>query len=361
MARNPKGEVSIEGVDGWLRLRWRHQGKRRVMALGLRDDPINRMVANQRAAQIRLDILSGHFDETLEKYQGDRTPQQGKDLGAVVLFERFTERKSHQVQHRTLEKYRGLVTWLRDFFGDRPATEGDAPRFLAWLGENLEPITARERLVLLKAAWRWGVDQGWVTGNPWEGHVIRKPPKQKPKAFTKAEVEAILRGFAESRYYRHYVDYVRFKFGTGEVNALRWRHFDDDCSVVWVGESHTHGEFKDTKTGKAREVKLSASLGAMLRSRLADSQGEGDDLVFPAPRGGPMDEHNFKRAWAKVLGQVGVRYIRPYDTRHTFISHALAGGMNPVEVAAITGHDVKTLYENYAGLIQSHPTTPDLF
>ena len=96
------------------------------------------------------------------------------------------------------------------------------------------------------------------------------------------------------------------------MNALRWRHFNDDCSVVWVGESHTHGEFKDTKTGKAREVKLSPSLAAMLRSRLADSQGEGDDLVFPAPRCGPMDEHNFKRVWAKVLGLV-VRYIRPYD------------------------------------------------
>ena len=316
MARTPKGEVSVEGVGGWLRLRWRYQGKRRVMALGLRDDPVNRTVASQRAAQIRLDILSGNFDETLEKYTGDRTPQQGKDLGAVALFERFTEKKSHQVQRRSLEKYHGLLTWLRDFFGDRPATEGDAPRFIAWLGENLEPITARERLGLLKAAWRWGVDQSWVSENPWEDHVIRKPPKQKPKAFTKAEVEAILRGFAESRYYRHYVDYVRFKFGTGfrtgEVNALRWRHFNDDCSVVWVGESHTHGEFKDTKTGKAREVKLSPSLAAMLRSRLADSQGEGDDLVFPAPRGGPMDEHNFKRVWAKVLGLV-VRYIRPYD------------------------------------------------
>lgn len=229
MARTPKGEVSIEGVGGWLRLRWRYQGKRRVLALGLRDDPVNRTVASQRVAQIRLDTLSGNFDETLEKYKGDRIPQQGKDLGAVALFERFTEKKSHQVQRRSLEKYHGLLTWLRDFFSDRPATEADAPPFIAWLGENLEPITARERLGLLKAAWRWGVDQGWVSENPWEDHVIRKPPKQKAKAFTKAEVEAILRGFAESRYYRHYVDYVRFKFGTGfrtgEVNALRWRHF----------------------------------------------------------------------------------------------------------------------------------------
>jgi integrase len=147
-------------------------------------------VASQRAAQIRLDILSGNFDETLEKYKGDRIPQQGKDLGAVVLFERFIEMKSHQTQPRTLEKYRGLLVWLRDFFGDRPATEADASPFIAWLGENLEPVTAHERLGLLKAAWHWGMEQDWVSENPWEGHVIRKPSKQKPIAFTKAEVES---------------------------------------------------------------------------------------------------------------------------------------------------------------------------
>jgi hypothetical protein len=33
--------------------------------------------------------------------------------------------------------------------------------------------------------------------------------------------------------------------------------------------------------------------------------------------------------------------------------------MNPVAIAALTGHDVRTLYENYAGLVNP-PKLPDL-
>jgi integrase len=364
MARTPKGEVAIENIDGWIRLRWRYQGQRKTMSLGLRHDPVNLAVAQQRANQIRLDMVSGNYDPTLAKYKTDRS-QQAQAIGAVDLFERFIEWKAKRVQPRTLEKYRGLVTWLRDYFSDRPVSDSEAEAFIEWLGENLEPVTTRERLVLLRAGWQWAMGQGLVEVNPWADLTVRNPPKQKDRPFTKDEVRRILEGFAESCYYKHYADYVRFKFGTGcrtgEANGLRWRHLNQDCTVVWFGESHTHGQFKDTKTGKAREVKLSPSLAEMLRARMPQDV-DPDALVFPAPEGGPITEGNFsERGWAKVLEAQGVPYRTPYKTRHTFVSHALESGMNPVEVAAITGHDVKTLYKNYAGLIKSHPTTPDLF
>ena len=364
MARTPKGEVSIENVDGWIRLRWRYKGERKTMSLGLRHDPVNLTVAQQRASQIRLDIVSGNYDPKLAKYKSDRA-QLPQEIGAIDLFVRFIEWKTKQVQTRTLEKYRGLVNWMREYLGDRPATDAAAEGFINWLGENLAPGTTRERLLLLRSGWRWGIKQELVTVNPWVDLRVRQPPQQKPKAFTKNEVQRILKGFEESYYYHHYTDYVRFKFSTGcrtgEANGLRWRHLNENCTIVWFGESHTHGQFKDTKTGKAREVKLSDSLSKMLRSRMP-ADVDPDALVFPAPKGGPMTEGNFsERGWAKVLDAQTVPYRVPYNTRHTFVSHALEAGMSPVEVAAITGHDVRTLYENYAGLIKSHSTTPELF
>jgi integrase len=39
----------------------------------------------------------------------------------------------------------------------------------------------------------------------------------------------------------------------------------------------------------------------------------------------------------------------------------LEAGMNPVVVASITGHDVQTLYRNYAGCVVSRPSVPELF
>lgn len=365
MPRNRKNDIAIENVDGWIRLRWQYQGKRCTMRMGLPYEPINLVVAQQRAGQIKLDILSGNYDPTLAKYRSGPKATAAPTMGAAELFGRFIEYKARTLHTQSLNKYRSLVVWLKDVFGDGPATPQDAGRFIDRLLENMEPVTAKERLVLLQAAWKWGERQGLVSGNPWAELQVRRPPKQVSKPFTKAEVAAIIAGFEESARYRHYTDYVRFKFGTGcrtgEVNGLRWRHLNADCSIVWFGESYTHGEFKDTKTGKAREVKLSPALAAMLRDRMPPDV-EGDDLVFPSLKGGPIHDRWFcTRPWSRVLKAQGVTFRKPYNTRHTFISHALESGLSPVEVAAITGHNVKTLFEHYAGLIKSHPTTPDLF
>lgn len=85
------------------------------------------------------------------------------------------------------------------------------------------------------------------------------------------------------------------------------------------------------------------------------------DLIFLSRAGKPIDARNFReRAWNAVLARSGVTYRKPSNTRHTFCSHALEGGMNPVVVASITGHDPKVLFDSYAGLI-SRPQAPEIF
>ncbi len=57
--------VKVENDEGRLRLRFSYGGKRYAMAIGLPDFSVNRMVAQQKASQIELDIASGNFDSTL--------------------------------------------------------------------------------------------------------------------------------------------------------------------------------------------------------------------------------------------------------------------------------------------------------
>jgi integrase len=88
---------------------------------------------------------------------------------------------------------------------------------------------------------------------------------------------------------------------------------------------------------------------------------DADGLVFPTPHGHAIDDRNFRnRAWKTVLSGLNIDYRKPYNTRHTLISHALDLGMSPVMVAQLTGHDVATLYENYAGSVNSRPRLPEL-
>lgn len=86
-----------------------------------------------------------------------------------------------------------------------------------------------------------------------------------------------------------------------------------------------------------------------------------DTPVFPAPKGGLMDDHLFcVRAWRKTLPAAGVTYRHPYCTRHTFISHALARGIKPLTVAEITGHDSQVLFKHYASEIENGLQLPDI-
>ncbi|MEO0869119.1 MAG: DUF3596 domain-containing protein, partial [Cyanobacteria bacterium J06642_11] len=89
MPKTPKGEIAIKNKEGRIQLYWRHQGQRYFLSLGLRYDPINVEVAKRRASQIKLDILSGHFDKSLDRYRSERPPSEG--MGAVELFEKFID------------------------------------------------------------------------------------------------------------------------------------------------------------------------------------------------------------------------------------------------------------------------------
>jgi len=157
---------------------------------------------------------------------------------------------------------------------------------------------------------------------------------------------------------------VEFRFGsgcrTGEIVGLCWKHISEDCSTIWIGESLVKGERKATKTNRARHITLTPKLQAMLQELKQVSHAP-EDLVFKGPKGSHIDVHNFaKRGWKKILTKLGIDSRRPYNTRHTLISHALDQGMNPVEVAQLTGHDVQTLYKNYAGSVNSRPRLPEL-
>lgn len=118
MTRSLKGTVSVVDKNGWVQLRWRYQGKRYYLSLGLPYDPVNCRVAEQRANQIQLDMLAGHFDTTLTSYKPET--QRPRTQSAVAVFKKFIDYKTRRVQTCTLEKYHGLVTWLTEFYSDRP-------------------------------------------------------------------------------------------------------------------------------------------------------------------------------------------------------------------------------------------------
>jgi hypothetical protein len=79
------GTVTVLAEDNRLRLRWSVGGKRFNIATGLADTPINRRAAEAKARQIELDILAGHFDETLTRYKPAKLKTIVEDEGLSAL------------------------------------------------------------------------------------------------------------------------------------------------------------------------------------------------------------------------------------------------------------------------------------
>lgn len=367
MARAKKGSVAIGSDRGMLRLLWRHQGKRYVMALGVPDTPVNRSVAQIKASQIQLDIASENFDPSLKRYKALATVE-GKSINCDELFRQFIEYKQQFLDPRSLDKYHACLKQIQGFIGDRPAEEIDTSltfAFSDWLKAQLSMGTVKERLNLLKAAFDYGVEQEWVRENPWVEVVetFKVPPKKAPEPFTTLEITRIINGFENHPIYFYLAPYVKFLFYSGcrtaEAIGLRWGSISENCSTIWIGESLTKGVRKSTKTNKARTIHTSERLKKVLLSIRPDNPSP-DSLVFVTPRGSSIQENNFRnRAWEPILTELGIKYRKPYNTRHTFVSHALEKGLTPATVASMTGHDIQTLYENYAGCIQSSPKLPE--
>jgi len=366
--RAEKGTVKVEGADGRLRLRWSVAGKRYNLAIGLPDTKLNRRAAEKKAIEIELDIVSGNFDLTLAKYSSRVKPKQDSSkMSCVELFQAFTDYKAASVSRMTLYRYQRIVKLLETHLYNLPANSlnsHDADLFIKIC--NDKPVMRKVRLVLLKAGWEWGIKRGSILVNPWVELVtqVKVPPKQPPRPFTRDEIAAIILGFREHRRYNYYADFVEFLFGTGcrtsEAIGLRWQHVSDNCGSVWIGESLTRGVRKSTKTNRARVVTLTAQLQSMLTARRPEKP-DPDALVFHGPRGCHLSDIAFRsRAWVKILSDLGIEYRKPYCTRHSLISHALDMGMSPLTVAQLTGHDVQTLYQNYAGSVVSKPRLPDL-
>lgn len=341
------GTVVILERNERLTLRWSWHGKRYQFGLGLMDESVGRAAAEIKARQIEIDMATGQFDPSLVKYKGDSL-RASRELTAERLLAEFAKSKSKLVASKTLEKYQHVEKKLAKFSGSKLAadyTEQTTILFRDHLLTQIAPISAAEYFSVINAAWEWGITSGLLTENPWTTMIsaFKVPPVESPQPFTLEEIRAIISTIDQSRAYQYYAPLIRFLFGTGcrtgEAIGLRWGVIQNDLSRIWIGESYKRGSDRGaTKMHKARTIYPSSSIKSLL-SDIRPARYDEATLVFPSPRSGSYinDNNLSKRVWTQTLKRAGIPHRKLYNTRSTFISHALAGGTSPAKVAEIVG------------------------
>jgi integrase len=76
-------------------------------------------------------------------------------------------------------------------------------------------------------------------------------------------------------------------------------------------------------------------------------------LLFPSPRGGLRDLHNWRRrVWHPAVEASGIRRpARVYDLRSTFASDALAAGVSIFTLARVMGTSTLMVERHYGTLL----------
>ena len=117
----------------------------------------------------------------------------------------------------------------------------------------------------------------------------------------------------------------------GEIAAMRWGHLDKKARVLLIPE---------TKTGTPRRVPLSSrALGVLdaLPRRI-------DGAVWS------MRADSISQAFERVCKAAGIEGLTFHDLRHEATSRLFEKGLNPMEVAAITGHKTLQMLKRYTHL-----------
>lgn len=389
-----KGSVQVIASNGRLQLRFRYAGKRQYLSLGLPDDKDNRLAAEMKARQIQLDILSGNFDETLDKYRisltgGDTLsePIEQPILLLSELWEKYTEERKAQIAETTLRiQYAAVASHISKLPSQyQVLSKENASAIRSWYLKRLSADSTKRTIMQLSACCNWATESGLIPDNPFKGMASKvKVTKGKGNKadedhyddidpFTPEECRAIIEAFENHPIYSYYADYVKFLFWTGcrtgEAIALMWKHIAADFSTITFCQSVSSRLKirKCTKNGVVRRFPCNSQLQALLRE-IKPLNADPDSLVFPAKRGGTINSHHFtENAWKggrKREGQKSYdgivtqlvkenkvqRYRKQYNTRHTFITLCLESQTASIkQIADWVGDRPETILKHYVG------------
>jgi integrase len=132
----------------------------------------------------------------------------------------------------------------------------------------------------------------------------------------------------------------------GELLALRWQDVDLQVGKLLVRQNLVRGVFGTPKSGKSREVPLSAATVAMLTSH-RHLRGP---LVFCNDLGGFWKVHQLRLALKVARKRAGLRHLGWHTLRHSFASHLAMRNVPLKAVQELLGHASIQMTMRYAHL-----------
>lgn len=201
------------------------------------------------------------------------------------------------------------------------------------LAEGMSPYTVNNELILLShlfniAAREWGME---ALINPVAKISRPKLPNGRDRRLQPDEEEKLLKALSSRTMHPMFQLALETAMRLSELLALEWQHIDLTRRVAHL---------PDTKNGDTRNVPLSSTAIAVLKKQPRRLDGK----VFG------VTNHYISRKFRVTCDNLGIVDLRWHDLRHEATSRLFELGLNPMEVASITGHKTLQMLKRYTHL-----------
>ena len=266
---------------------------------------------------------------------GRHTLHNGEDFTLGDLLMKYMNEITILKKSRIQETY-CIQKLLQESFCSNPlykSTMHQVQSFKKRRGNS--PVALRHELIVIRhclkiARSEWGLNLKEI---PFEQISLPKPPKSRKRRLSDEEYKNLHEASKTMK-----VDYiwpiVLFAIETGmrrgEILKLKWSNINFDDRTAYL---------EDTKNGEDRYVPLSSKA-----TELLSSTKQSNNLVFP------VSSNAVRLSWERMKRKANVNNLRFHDLRHEALSRMTEKGLNPLEVAEISGHKQLQQLKNYVHL-----------
>ena len=304
-------------------------------------------------------------DETAKRFpvwHPKAPPAGASGTRLTVLFEGWA--KESKPTQSTLDLWRSYLTRFIAYIGRDDALSIERSDIVKWKQHLLEldnsPRTINDsKLAALKAAFRWGVDNGLLTNNPATGVSVRHRRKAGDRmlGFEKDEAATILRAAARAINPIHrWVPLLCAQSGArvSEVCQLRGEDVRREDGIWFMHFRPEAGGLKNPSS--ERKVPLHPHVIDAGFVVFVERSGSGPLFYDPkrrrpgAKRPPPKIVAKHVARWVHTLGiEVGRRYRKDpnHAWRHLFRTLARDARIEESVVSAIQGHSAATVGQSY--------------
>lgn len=341
MGRRSTG--TVEPLKTSIRLKFTHLGARRIEALDLAPTPPNLRAAERLMARIQQAISAGVYRrEDFFDSPGRAAPTHTfRDYAAEWIGTKVLAKSTRDSYDVALS-----ASW-NPLLGDLPISQirySDVAKAVSARSKAVSGKTVNNHLIVLRGVFDMAMRDGLIAKDPTEGVENLRHQSPDPDPFDPDERDAIL---AHMRRGDEQVwNYFLFAFWTGlrpsEQIVLGWPDIDWKRRKAKISKARVSLVEKGTKTNTVREIDLNdAVMAALERQKVHTFMKRPDGPIFENPAtGDPWNDLQVQRRryFTPALVKLKIRHRDMYQTRHTFATALLMGGINPTYISKQLGH-----------------------